>query len=137
MMCPQTTDQDRKDRAVARAKHRRGHRWVVFAVALGVVLVISGGTAFAAYRYDSATSDRILPGVAIAGVDVGGMRRDEAVRTLREKAEATLYSELVVQAAGRTWTVTPASLGMTADVEGAVSRAFALADAMGCASRVY
>jgi hypothetical protein len=92
---------------------------VVAAVSVGVVLVVSAGTAFAAYRYDASTSDRILPGVRIAGVDVGGMRRDEAVRTLREKAEETLYGDLVVRAAGRSWTVTPASLGMTADVEGA------------------
>jgi lipoprotein-anchoring transpeptidase ErfK/SrfK len=122
---------------VARAKHRRGHRWAVAAVALGVVLVISGGTAFAAYRYDTATSDRILPGVTIAGVDVGGMKRDEAVRTLREKAEETLYADLVVRAAGHSWRVTPASLGMTADVEGAVANAFALANDMSFTSRVY
>ena len=101
---------------MARARHRRGHRWIVVGVSVGVLLVLSAGTAYAAYRYDSATSDRILPGIAIGGVDVGGMKRDEAVRTLREKAEETLYSELVVEAAGRSWTVTPASLGMTADV---------------------
>ena len=122
---------------MARAKHRKGHRWVVAAVALGVVLVVSAGTAYAAYRYDSQTSDRILPGVRIAGVDVSGMRRDEAVRMLREKAEDTLYSDLVVRAAGQSWTVTPASLGMTADVEGAVDDAFALADDMSFTSRVY
>jgi lipoprotein-anchoring transpeptidase ErfK/SrfK len=110
---------------------------VVVAVALGVVLLVSAGTAFAAYRYDSSTADRILPGVTIAGVDVSGMRRDEAVRTLREKAEDTLYSDLVVRAAGESWTVTPASLGMTADVEGAVSQAFEVADQMSFASRVY
>jgi lipoprotein-anchoring transpeptidase ErfK/SrfK len=109
----------------------------VAAVALGVVLVVSAGTAYAAYRYDAATSDRILPGVTIAGVDVGGMKRDEAVRTLREKAEDTLYSDLVVRAAGQSWTVTPASLGMTADVEGAVDEAFALADDLSFTSRVY
>jgi lipoprotein-anchoring transpeptidase ErfK/SrfK len=122
---------------VARAKHRKGRGWAVAAVSIGVVLVVSAGTAFAAYRYDASTSDRILPGVRIAGVDVGGMRRDEAVRTLREKAEETLYGDLVVRAAGRSWNVTPASLGMTADVEGAVSQAFALADQMSVASRVY
>jgi lipoprotein-anchoring transpeptidase ErfK/SrfK len=122
---------------LARSKHRKGHRWVVAGVSLGVVLLVSAGTAFAAYRYDASTSDRILPGVTIAGVDVSGMRRDEAVRTLREKAEETLYSDLVVRAAGRSWTVTPASLGMTADVEGAVSRAFAVANQMSFTSRIY
>ncbi|HKE54970.1 MAG TPA: hypothetical protein VKC55_09405, partial [Actinomycetota bacterium] len=62
---------------MARAKHRRGRRWVIVAVSFGVVLLVSGGAAFAAYRYDTSASDRILPGVTIAGVDVGGMRRDE------------------------------------------------------------
>ena len=65
------------------------------------------------------------------------MRRDEAVRTLRELAEQTLYSELVVEAAGHSWNVTPASLGMTADVEGAVARALAVADDLSFTSRVY
>lgn len=110
---------------------------MIAAVTLAVLAVVTAGTAFAAYRFDESASDRILPGVTVAGVDVGGMKRDEAVRILREKAEETLYAELVVRAAGHRWTVTPASLGMTADVEGAVSRAIGLADEMSFASRVY
>ena len=65
---------------------------MIAAVTLGVLAVVTAGTAFAAYRYDAATSDRILPGVSVGGVDVGGMKRDEAIRTLRELAEQTLYS---------------------------------------------
>ena len=122
---------------MARAKHRRGGRWLIAAVTLGALAVLSAGTAYAAYRYDASTSDRILEGVTVGGVDVGGMKRDEAVRTLREIAEETLYADLVVEAAGHTWSVTPASLGMTADVEGAVARAIAVADEMSFASRVY
>ena len=122
---------------MARAKHRRGGRWLIAAVTLGALAVLSAGTAYAAYRYDASTSDRILEGVTVGGVDVGGMKRDEAVRTLREIAEETLYADLVVEAAGHSWSVTPASLGMTADVEGAVARAIAVADEMSFASRVY
>jgi lipoprotein-anchoring transpeptidase ErfK/SrfK len=122
---------------VARARHRRGGRWVVVAVTLGVLAVVTAGTAFAAYQYDASTSDRILPGVSVGGVDVGGMKRDEAVRTLRELAEPTLYSELVVEAAGHSWNVTPASLGMTANVDGAVARALAVADDLSLTARVY
>ena len=66
--------------------------------------------------------------MSIAGVDVSGMRRGEAIRTISGLAEETLYDELTVRAAGSSWTVTPASLGMDADVEGAVDRAFATAD---------
>src|SRR5512132_2855331 len=122
----------KRGRDVARARHRRGGRWVVVAVTLGVLAVVTAGTAFAAYQYDASTSDRILPGGS-----VGGVERDEAVRTLRELAEPTLYSELVVEAAGHSWNITPASLGMTANVEGAVARALAVADDLSLTARVY
>ena len=42
-----------------------------------------GGIAFSAYRYEQSRADRILPGVTIAGVDVGGMTRGEAVAAVR------------------------------------------------------
>jgi lipoprotein-anchoring transpeptidase ErfK/SrfK len=123
---------------VARAKHRKGRGiWVVAGVVVASLAVVSAGSAVAAYRYDDAASDRILPGVSIAGVDVSGMRRGEAIRMVREVAEETLYDELTVRAAGSAWTVTPASLGMVADVEAAVDRAFATADEMSLFSRLY
>ena len=43
-------------------KHARSAAFVV-AIALGIVLLALGGVSFAAYRYDQASSDRILPGV--------------------------------------------------------------------------
>jgi lipoprotein-anchoring transpeptidase ErfK/SrfK len=122
---------------VARAKHRKGPRGWVIAVAVGVLAIVGGGTAFGAYRYDEANAHRVLMGVRVAGVDVGGMSRDEAVRTIRERAEESLYRSLTVRAAGDTWIVTPASLGMTADVEGAVDDALAVADEMSFLSRIY
>lgn len=122
---------------MARAKHHKGRRGWVIGVTLGVLAIVGGGTAYAAYRYDAATSNRILMGVSIAGTDVGGMSRDEALRTIGEQAEETLYGSLVVRAAGHTWIVTPASLGMSADVEGAVDRALAVADELSFISRVY
>ena len=42
------------------------------------------------------------------------MSLTDTAAPLRELAEQTLYSELVVEAAGHSWNVTPASLGMTA-----------------------
>lgn len=123
---------------MARAKHRRSRRgWLIAAAAVGVLTLFSAGTAFAAYRYDVATIEQILPGVTIGGIDVGDMTRDEAVRAVGELADRTLYDDLVVQAAGHRWIVTPAALGMTADVEGAVSRALAVSRQMSFVSRVY
>ena len=123
---------------IAGAKHRKGRRgWLIVGVCLGVLFVLGAGTAYAAYRYDASTAVEILPGVTVAGIDVSGMTHEEAVREVRERAEETLYSNLTISAAGRTWTVTPASLGMTADVEAVVARAFAVADEMSFVDRVY
>jgi lipoprotein-anchoring transpeptidase ErfK/SrfK len=124
--------------ARGRHSHRSGVRaWKIALVAVGVLAVMSGGTAFAAYRFETTSSDRILPGVAIAGLDVSDMSRSEAVSEVTALTQATLEQQLTVTAGGSTWTATPASLGMTADVEGAVDRAFAVADSMPLLDRVY
>jgi lipoprotein-anchoring transpeptidase ErfK/SrfK len=102
-----------------------------------VLVLLGAGTAYAAYRYDVSNASEILPGISVAGVDVGGMTREQALREVREVAEETLYGDLAVSAAGQTWVVTPASLGMTADVEAAVARAFAVADQLSFVDRVY
>lgn len=114
---------------------RRGLR--VALIAVGALALLGGGTAYAAYRYDASTAGRILPGVAVAGVDVSEMTRAEAVQAVSAKAAETLDGELSVKAGDHSWTVTPAELGMSADVEEAVDRAFALADGLSFFSRVY
>jgi lipoprotein-anchoring transpeptidase ErfK/SrfK len=110
---------------------------MIGAVALLALIVLGGGTAYAAYRYDRSAAARILPGVSIDGIDVSGMTRDEAVRALSSKADAALSASLTVTAAGSAWSITPASLGTRADVEGAVDGAFAVASRMSFFSRVY
>jgi lipoprotein-anchoring transpeptidase ErfK/SrfK len=124
---------------MARGKHSSGSVGRGTAVALLVIAVVAlgGGAAFAASRFDSVAAARILPGVRIAGVDVGGMTRDEAVRAVDRRADLTLEGDLNVRAAGYSWHVTPAALGTRVDVQGAVARAFALADQMSLLSRVY
>jgi lipoprotein-anchoring transpeptidase ErfK/SrfK len=125
---------------VARGKHAGGaldRSWTIAVVALAILVLLGGGTAYAAYRYDRASAARILPGVAIDGVDVGGMTRDEAIRAVTARLQTALGTDLVVRTAGREWHVTPAALGTHADVEGAVDRAFAVADSLSLVSRVY
>jgi lipoprotein-anchoring transpeptidase ErfK/SrfK len=121
------------------ARHKRTtHRaWKVLIVCLGVLALLGGGTAYAAYRYDRSAADRILPGVTVAGIAVGDLTRDEAIARVRELADVRLTGEVTVTAGDSTWTVTPEELGMTADVEGAVDQAFAFADGMSFFSRVF
>jgi lipoprotein-anchoring transpeptidase ErfK/SrfK len=124
---------------MARGRHgRRAHRgWKIAIVTVLVVSIVGAGTAYAAYRYDRSTADRILPGISIEGVDVSDMTRSQALREVTAEAQETLGASLTVQAAGRSWIVTPAALGMAADVEAAVNQAFAQADRMSFVNRVY
>ncbi len=61
---------------MANGKHVRRHTSRVVAVlgvSAGILVLVLGGMAFAAYHYEQARSDTILPGVSVGGVDVGGM----------------------------------------------------------------
>jgi lipoprotein-anchoring transpeptidase ErfK/SrfK len=110
---------------------------VVVAVAASIVLLSVGGVAYAAYRYDRATADRVLPGVTVGGVDVGGMTRSQAVDAVEEAAAVRLDGQIEVSAAGRSWTVTPRELGMSADVDTAVDGALDASSSVGFLSRVW
>src|SRR5262245_4207886 len=88
--------------------------------AILIVVLVLGGMAFAAYRYEQGRSDRILPGVTIAGVQVGGMTREQAIAAIQPVATEHLGSSITVSAGGRTWTVTPEQLGRRVDVSRAV-----------------
>jgi lipoprotein-anchoring transpeptidase ErfK/SrfK len=109
---------------------------VTVSIALGLLL-IGGGAAFAAYRYDAATSNRIMPGVTIAGIDVSELTRQEAIGEVAGAVEANLDREIEVQAGDETWHVTPQELGATAVVEPLVDRALALSDSFTWPERVF
>jgi lipoprotein-anchoring transpeptidase ErfK/SrfK len=125
---------------MANGKHVRRHTPRVVAimgVSAGILVLVLGGMAFAAYHYEQSRSDRILPGVSVAGVDVGGMTRSEAVAAVRQSVAEPLGTPLTVSAAGKTWTVTPQELGQRAGVLRAVNRALALNRSMGAFDRFW
>lgn len=103
---------------------------------LGFLVVVGGGS-FAAYRYDQATAAQALPGVEVAGVDLGGMTRAEAILAVNRAASGYLDGGLEVQARNKTWTVTPAELGTTADVEAKVDQALAVSESLSWPVRVF
>jgi L,D-transpeptidase catalytic domain/Putative peptidoglycan binding domain len=113
-----------------------GSARVIVSIALGAVLLL-GGTAYAGYRYDAATADRLLPGVRIDGIDVGEMTRDQARAALDGQIDAALDREIEVVAGEQTWHVTPRELGATTAVDRLLDRAFALNDRMPWPERVF
>ena len=122
--------------ANGRHVHRRRRGRVLIFLTLGMFL-LGGGGAFAAYRYDQATVSRIMPGVEVAGIDLGDMTRAEAIRALTEIADEKLNRTIVVSSAGKVWEVSPAELGGTADVAAKVDAALALNEGFSWPSRVF
>jgi lipoprotein-anchoring transpeptidase ErfK/SrfK len=125
---------------MARGNHApvRKHRAIaVVAIVAGVLVLAAGGAAFSAYRYEQARADRILPGVSIAGVDVGGMTKAEAVVAVRDAAELALQQQIRLRAGGRSWQITLEELGQRSNAVGAVNRALGLSESMGTFSRFW
>ena len=72
---PDLFDEDEEyEYRLARKKRRR---WILpFCVILFIILLVAGGVTYFAYRVSQ--SDAILPNVYVAGIDLGGMTRQEA-----------------------------------------------------------
>ncbi len=124
---------------MAKGRHARGRSKlaIILAAAAGVLILAAAGVAFAGYRYDQARAERIMPGVTVAGVDVGGMTAPEAVKLVRAEASTRLDATITVSAAGSTWTVTPRDLGQHADAADAVERALAVTDRLSPFERIW
>ncbi|HWC13456.1 MAG TPA: L,D-transpeptidase/peptidoglycan binding protein [Actinomycetota bacterium] len=109
----------------ARRRFRLGRR---SAAALGVVsaavLLSAGSAAWATYDYTQAHEGRLLPGATVAGVDVGGLTRQQAVDAVAAAIRPQLDRPISVGWDDRTWTVTPRELGARNDADQAVEAAF-------------
>lgn len=120
------------------ATRRRGLTRLTVLLTITAFLVLSlAGAAFAGYRYEQARASRILPGVRIAGVEVGGMTRAEAERALAGSASSIVDRVIDVSAGGKTWHLTARELGVSVDVSQAVDSALALSAEMSWTSRLY
>jgi vancomycin resistance protein YoaR len=106
-----------RTRRQRQARKRLVRRMSAAAVALTCVAVLAFAMTYAG------SSTRVAQGVTIAGVDVGGMTTDGAVRLL-EQREAAIESEPVpVTVGGRTYQVRASTLGVTVHWRAAVRSA--------------
>ena len=71
--------------------------------------------ACAAIGLEIASRDRMLPGVVVLGVSVGGLTLDEAATRLGPTSAAILDAPLQLELGQRTWKTTPRALGMKLD----------------------
>ncbi len=99
-----------------------GWQRVAAAVVLAVLL-LAAGTAAAARS--GGPSGRILSGVTIDGVDVGGMTRAQAVAAVGADAARSLHRGIIVKVGDKRFRMTPAGVGRGKAVDQAVDRALA------------
>jgi lipoprotein-anchoring transpeptidase ErfK/SrfK len=98
------------------------NKWFIL---LAVLLLVLAGGAAAVYAYDSSRDDLIAKGVKVAGVDVGGMRVDEARQAVATRLEEPLEQPIAVARAGKRFTLSAEDAGVQADVAGMVDAALA------------
>lgn len=124
------------------AKHRHSHRRsrrilrILLPTLIGLT-VLGGSGAYAAYRYEESNAGRVLPGVSVAGVDVGDMTRSQALAAVWEQIDEDLDREIEVTAGDESWHVTPKEMGISARVEAAVDRALGIAEELPWYERAY
>jgi vancomycin resistance protein YoaR len=101
---------------------RPGVKFVAFVVStiLGLALV-----AGAVAAYHASLVDRIMPGVSVAGVSVGGMSSDEARAAVVERYRGLSEGAVTLRSSIGSTKITFADMGRAADVDAMVADAYA------------
>lgn len=102
---------------------RSGSGWWWKVPLLLVVLLI--GAAFAGLAWiDRKYADRIYPNVAIQGVNLSETTKDEAAQKVQQTFAAFFKQPITITYQGQTWKPSPADLGVKADVQREIDRAY-------------
>jgi lipoprotein-anchoring transpeptidase ErfK/SrfK len=96
------------------------HRSFILLASL-LMLLIFGSVAV--YAVDAAQEDKIAEGVTIAGVDVGGMDRDEARKAIAQQVDEPLQKTILVEYGKRSFKFTAEQAKARADVDAMVDEA--------------
>ena len=105
---------------IGRSRPRRRRlllTWGLPLLAVLAVLALVVGFAFAG------SPDRIAAGVTVAGVDVGGMTPEQARSELQRRFASTQQQPVAFTAAGHTFNISPAELGVQPDLNAAIAQA--------------
>ncbi len=95
---------------------------IVLIAALVVAIAVFAGIGIYAMRY--VNYDKILPNVYVAGIDVGGMTKDEAKVAITSGLSTTEQQSVKVNLPDQTLTFTPAQDTVLIDVDQAVDAAY-------------
>jgi lipoprotein-anchoring transpeptidase ErfK/SrfK len=109
---------------------------VIVAVVLPVTLLLALAGTLGALAVDRHARRTLPSGAFIQGVDVGGLRFDEAVARVRERVEAPLHRPISLTVDTFKTQTTPWDLGYRVDVPGAVRQAMGVRTKGNIVSRV-
>ena len=88
-----------------------------------VALVLAGAGAAAVFAYDASRDDRIADGATAAGVDIGGIDRDDARRRIERVLSAAVERPLTAVHRGRRFRLSASRAGLRLDAERMVDEA--------------
>ncbi len=89
---------------------------VKLAMAILASLILFGGLALIALvGYQVVYADRIFPGVTVAGIDLSGLKEDEAYQALVDDLPYTYEGQIQLTYQDQVWTLRPIDLGFLVD----------------------
>lgn len=106
-----------------RRKKRVSPVLITLIVALVVAIAVFAGVGIYAMRYSN--YDKILPNVYVAGIDVGGMTKEEAKAAIEASLTDTTQQEVKVILPDKVLTFAPQQDTVLIDVDAAVEEAYA------------
>lgn len=92
-------------------------------IASGLALTLVVGLTFS-LGFQMMYFGRIMPGVRMAGIDLSGVRRNEAVALLSEQLTYPLTGQVAMSYGDNSWTFTPAELGLHLDAQASANAAY-------------
>jgi vancomycin resistance protein YoaR len=111
-------------------RHRQSRSRTLRRLVAAVVVLLAAGSLIVAGVYAGSPST-LTDGESIAGVDVGGLTTNQAVRLLERRAAALANTPVVVHVAGHTFRLRQGQIGVLVDWAGAVASARSKADGFG------
>jgi lipoprotein-anchoring transpeptidase ErfK/SrfK len=94
-------------------------------IAVVVIALLAGSSAYALHRYDESRTHVLAEGVAIAGIDVGGMRVADARAALERRIGTLLARPLTLTYRDRRFVLEPELLDVSTNVQEALQAALA------------
>jgi lipoprotein-anchoring transpeptidase ErfK/SrfK len=98
--------------------HKPRRRWIIASAAAAVILALVASTGLAVAHYN----DKILPGVSVAGVNLGGKTKAEASVLL---AQRVAKLDVTIQDGATSWKPTAAQLGVAYNIPATIQAAYA------------